>query len=128
MALKLFYRYVCPTATCATVKFSLGNTLSASALTQLPKPCGDSISLTLRPSCHFTKISQQFMSLLDAKTGYDYINLVFLGKWIKTFVMVPGSLTGRKEGRKNKQTKTQQLSSGIQDHCEHISKAYRQGI
>lgn len=42
------------------------------------------------------------MSLLDAKTGYDYINLVFLGKWIKTFVMVPGSLTsGKKEREKN---------------------------
>lgn len=58
-----FYRYVCPpTATRATVKFSLGNTLPASALTQLPKPRGDLISLTLRLSCHFTKISQQFMS------------------------------------------------------------------
>lgn len=103
MALKNFYRYVCPpTATCAIVKFSLGNTPSASALTQLPKSCGNLISLTLRLSCHFTKISQQFMSLLDAKTGYDYINLVFLGKWIKTFVMVPGSLTsGKKEREKN---------------------------
>lgn len=46
------------------------------------------------------------MSLLDAKTGYDYINLVFLGKWIKTFVMVPGSLTGRKEEQTNKNPTT----------------------
>ena len=81
----------------ATEKVLTGERNFCHCINQLLKTHGSLMSLTLWFSCHFTKISQQLLSLLEAKTRHDYINLVFLGKWIKTFLKAPGGLTCRKK-------------------------------